>query len=1131
MPFTIEDLKKRAQQWAEKSYLVGKKIPVIGKAADILGKGLATVISLPEIEKTQREIEKETSESQQKLRELLRKPETPLQQKERIIKLLSKEPEKTLTEKVVEEAPTSKQVVGAATTLASTLLPFIRVKRLTTLPKVIRYPLEVGRSAVETGLLGGGMKAMEKEATPKEILEEAKKGAAIGAVTTGALIGAGKLLPKVGKGISKWWGRKVKWAQEEMAKPSILKPKSEIDKTLSTIGEKPTFSKMKAKTYLKIQEGISKLKTRFIDRFYPLKRIEDELIEAKGRPLRETEKVYRDARLLHSVADTDAENRIKDLVSKIKQYSPDVQKKAKAYLAQLDFIDRAKLGQKVPGGQTLDQLEEGLKKIVAEIGDDMPKVEKIRRTINQYFDDLLEERVKAGLISPQLKETLRKTHPNYIPHNVLTEIDEKAYQFMRDTFNVSKTDIQKAIGSIKNIQDPFEATIQRTPIATRVIEKNKLLNNLVRVFEENPELFPGVRKLEPIPQKIKYITKTGKIAERIQKVLPKIPSGFGKINLFRNGVKETWIVPQDVVEAIKNLDKPLTPTWFKILTAPNRLLKKFATHLNPSFAIPNKFRDTQTAALTSASFIDDLAKRYGMTPLGINLDALTPQQIHNLYRKSGGWGASIFIEGDEGYIWRKLTNNGIAEKIPYLNPLQVFEKINDGLETSTRLDVFKKALQAGLSPKDAALAARDATIDFAKMGSWMELLNRAIPFLNARVQGFVNLASSLIKQPEVFARTIAWTTVYPAIMLHAHNRRFESYKNISQYIKNKYWVIMVGETDGIDPYTGEPIKVPQFITIPKAEGQALVASPIQWYLEKEDKTDYRKVSELIVDMIGEASPMYFQSWDSQQFLSSTLGQFGPIATISLGLATRKHPYYGTPIVPPDREKAEPRMQFAKTTPEILKKVGEILKVSPAKIDFVLNSFGGMIKDFVEALDVAFGKLTGKEKKARTISQTLWGEAAQYPLVRRFIREATGYSSPEAEYRRKQKEEIEKKYETKRLEVKDKAEEIWSEVIKLPTREEKINYLKQLRDSGELTPEVFEKLKSLAKSRTRRVEAISTTDPVPVRAAYIIQRINEMKQENRPKEEILEFLKDLRDKKVMTKEVFDLIKAALQRQAP
>ena len=88
------------------------------------------------------------------------------------------------------------------------------------------------------------------------------------------------------------------------------------------------------------------------------------------------------------------------------------------------------------------------------------------------------------------------------------------------------------------------------------------------------------------------------------------------------------------------------------------------------------------------------------------------------------------------------------------------------------------------------------------------------------------------------------------------------------------WIVH-NEVETIDMNTGEKILIPQFITIPKAEGQVLAANPIQYYLERASVKDPRGVMEMIVDTIGSASPVEFQRFTHNNPLITAVSQFGP----------------------------------------------------------------------------------------------------------------------------------------------------------------------------------------------------------------------------------------------------------------
>lgn len=1114
------------EEFVKTTSKIAENLPIPGKQ---IAKGAATTLAKPYVEKLQRDLTQTTNQFQDAIRKEYHQAtlEKDTQKQQRLEKIIKQFKYTNLLEDLVSEAPTTRQILADAGELAllATLgyKPYLSTGKLTygkeasqlgkiyqttkqikqaeklaTASKAVKFGTKFVKPVVTQAGIGaafyGATKATEKDATINDIIKSAEQGALIsGGITAGSIaLGEGIKLAseKVVPAISQKWQKTMigleKAAAGEGKKPAI---QSQVDKTLSYIGEKETFKQKSAQTILKMVDEVRKMETRLIDRFAPGKRIEARISQMKGRPLSESEKIYRDMRLLTATSDASAEQKIIGLIDDINNYDDQTRRKALSWLTQLDFIDRARLGQAVPGNQSLDDLITGLNNLAKEIGpDDMKKVAAIRNSVYNYNAKLLQERVDAGLISKELKNILLKTHPNYIPHDVILAVDERVAQGLSSSLNVPKTDIMKAIGSAKNIKDPLEATIARTRIATRVIEKNKILNNFVKA-QEQYNLFPGMKQI-----------KAG--------VKPQV--GFDTINLFRNGIKETWQVSEDIAIAIKNLDAPITPGWFEILTTPQKILKKGATQYNLSFSLPNKFRDKQTAALTAQAFIESMAQKTGVKPQAVNLSS---KELKDLYKISGGYGSSIFKEG-ESKILADLQKTGITKVLGANNPAKIIDTINNNIEVSTRLEVFKSALQRGLSPKDAALVARDATIDFAKMGSWMRPVNKVIPFLNARIQGFLNLPKAFVSNPEVFTRMQMYTAVYPTLALHQHNRRFDSYANISQYMKDKYWIIMTGETDGIDSYTGNPIKVPQFITVPKGEGQTLVSGPIQYYLEKADGIDFRKTSEMLADTLGSASPLEFQTWGGGNIWLTLAGQLGPMVSIPAGLAANKVPYSGAAIVPESRKQAEPYMQFTKYTPEITKEVGKILNVSPAQIDFILSSFGGLPQDMQRAVDIVYGVVRDGNIGGNSISETPWGSLTQVPLVRRFIRES-GEQSSEEEFRYQQKEEIQRELETKKLQMYDKAEEIWQEMNKKKTKEDKLNYLNSLGD--EVTPEIRERLMYL-KTHRQTVEVLKTTDSVELRARYILQRLDEMKKYNIPKSERLEFLNDLEEKKILTDSV-------------
>jgi len=1098
-------------------------------SAVTLGQGIAASIYSPVILKEQKELDVIDERMQSVLFKELQKSRVDgdVDREKRLIKMMqSISDSPSLVEQFVDADPTNTQILAAGSelvlwTLAAynpalssvktiTRYPWLtrgEVKTMNQIKKIldkskladstfIQKTLIKAQPLLKEAAFGSAffmaIKAQEEDATADDIIQAGE----IGAFIPPALIVGAKGLASGLKITSKHFRNALNHL-EQKASDFLLKGIDAGDgveaEVLGTIGGKKNIKTITAESFLKGVQASRQFTSRFIDRSSGLKRFEDLLIDVKGGiPLTEKEKIYRDVRLLDAFSLAKAEEMSVELLDKLRPYNDILDTKAKSYITLMDYLERAKMGLETPMGKDVKVLTQKLKSLIGEIGDDMIRVGDVKKIVRDYQVKMLKIRRDAELISTAEMKRIMKAHKHYIPHDVIADIDERAINDASSGLSKeSKRGLRKAVGSSRKIRDQLLVTLEHTPTIIKLAEKNKLLINMVEA-QEKYKFIPGMKRFGGSRHKM--------------------PAGFEKISLFRKGIRETWIVPRDVAISIKNMDGIITPALFNSVTEVQQLLKAGATKYNLTFSIPNKFRDIQTAALTTEAFIDSMSKRYGVSPMGARY---SQEEIKDLYRVSGGLGASIFEEGEQKML-ASLEKKGISTYIKDYNPLALSQKINESLETSTRLNVFKKALNAGLSPKDAALVARDATIDFAKMGSWMQQANRAIPFLNARVQGFINIPRAFMENPEAFARTQLFTSVYPTLLLHSHNRRYESYKNISDYIKSRYWIIMIGETDAIDSGSGKKIKVPQFITIPKGEGQALTSIPIQFYLDRADQADYRKTSEMLADLIGNTTPISFQTFGSQNFAGSIASQLGPLVTVPIGLATNQNLFYGREIIPKNRVNAPTEMQFSRSTPESTKSLANIMGVAPSKLEFVLDSFGGLPQDTQRAVDITMGLFSKDDVidklKDASVSGTEFGASTQLPVLRSIIRESNEFYSPEMDYLRKQKENIVKESTGKKLSVSDYAEDVFRKMNSYDSEEDRLKYLYSLGD--ELTPDVLKKLEVMKTTRNT-IEVLSTKDSVDVRAQYILWRIQDLKNRGVGYNDRLKYLNDLQKTKILT----------------
>ncbi len=592
------------------------------------------------------------------------------------------------------------------------------------------------------------------------------------------------------------------------------------------------------------------------------------------------------------------------------------------------------------------------------------------------------------------------------------------------------------------------------------------------------------------------------------------------ISFYRDGKKEEWVVPSDVAESFKGLQSLPMNKLMEASSFVTDIFRKGTTILNPEFAIPNMFRDRQTAITLSDGLIEKYSKKYGLAKDGV---VSTPENIKELYARSGGLGAEIFKEGNDKVITEVGNKSGMWKVVDSANPLNVFKAVNEQVESSTRLMVFKKALDAGLDEKTAALVARDASVDFAKMGTWMRHVNQVVPFLNARVQAFSNLGEGYFKNPEAFSRAMTMTAIYPQMALYQNNRRYDSYQNISQWMKDNYWIIMTGEMDSTDPKTGNPIKVAQFISIPKGDGQKLVANPLEYFLAQNDAKDMRKVDEMLGDVLGSLSPLDLERFNKVDPATAFVSQLGPVASTIAGLATNIDPFTGYSIMP-DNKTSQGR-KYTDYNNRALVDALKPLNISPAQTQFFVESLtGGLGKSTLQGIDLMYGVAKGDTIADKKLTQTPFGAITQIPIARRVVREDSGKRSQLMEKQADVLKEGIEEGANRAFDLKEDVKTFLKNTDGKTSQEKKAEFKRIFKDkllSGEYSEDKLEEqLNNSILDKITKMENISPDTPVSGRAAVIDFRIDYMEKNGSSKEEIAKYLGELEAKKILTDSVLE-----------
>jgi len=675
---------------------------------------------------------------------------------------------------------------------------------------------------------------------------------------------------------------------------------------------------------------------------------------------------------------------------------------------------------------------------------------------------------------------------------------------------VSKTDSLKV--AAKKLASNFRARNSalktvKSKIATA--EKRLGIKEGVKAMTER-DIDSTLRLMKQNKASIKeLIEKAKELRKKTPSALDLAEKGLSRIDFMIDGRKETWVVPTRLTAAVKNLDneKMGALMQFASFMTGTPIVRQLATSKNPSFFLPNFVRDVQSGLINSEYGLaaDGLIQGvFKSNPKLFKQAALDGSLMHaGLVGKNSSLRAEA-LNVSQGVLWKKLVNK---------SGISMVDEVAETIENASRFSVYMKALQSGATRTEAAYWARNATVDFARSGSMVKTINQFIPFLNARVQGADRFIKTVAKHPEKVMDQLFWTAAVPELYLYSHNRQFETYENIPQWFIDRYWVVMIGETPGIDS-DGNEVLVPQYFTLPKGEPQKVLANPLNHLLKTSDGIDKRGTSEVIWDTIGSFSPVSVASGSSEEFFQSLVSMV-PTARLGFGLASNIDPFTGYNIIPASRTGGEDRsLEVKKTTTETGKFLAGLVDMSPATLEFIADTMGGLPKDVLRAGDIVTGK------QPPSLTGTTFGSISKIPVLRSVVRESDERDSLQNVRLNKEIDRIQKSQKTESIKKRDISDTILTEIYKVKPEERETKIINML-SSGVIKidqlEDVLEKMETSTTFTEGRLKGLTVEGGFKAEAIY-----GEYKKLKTPKEQN-DFLVDLAKKKILSEKVLQQIK--------
>jgi hypothetical protein len=671
----------------------------------------------------------------------------------------------------------------------------------------------------------------------------------------------------------------------------------------------------------------------------------------------------------------------------------------------------ANLGQGVrkikgSGRQIIDPLESIIKNTqalisLAERNSVMSSLVELSRKSEgsgKYVDHIPTPMVPVTIKRTELEEIIRK-HARFTEK---TEFQTKKTELTRE-IGVDGSTTEKVTG--KGIVAASEKVI-REALKNRGFSDGEASLFIGRLSSaKNETQINSVIEKIITQEQIKTVTRELEldIPDRITEIfrpMHNAPHGENIVTHWEKGRKEFYqLIDSELYRAVTAMDKQ-GATWLTALlgsdktheriightiAGPARTLRLGATTLSTEFPLRNPVRDQLTAWLNSKSGynpIVDFPK--GLFHVASHYLREDGDAMYDAWRKAGGSQASAVSMDREGLqkgleqIAESGTWRGIRKHM-ILHPIDSWRIISELGEEPTRIGEFARTLKKkGVTLETAsrsdleegAFNSRNVTVDFNKAGAKMRAMAQMTSFFNAKIQGIDQMAAAFKHHPKSFLAKAAIGLTLPSIYLYLAYRDDPRYQEIPAWQKAAFWIVPTGDMDtetwkGMS--AGEKEEFNRQHTVyriikPFELGTLFATLPVA-ALDYAFRGDDKSLADLRRDFM----PDYTEALPT--LIKPLFENFANYST-----------FRQRRIVSPTLEKVEGRQQYNPFTTETAKAAGNVINYSPAKIENLVQGWGGGFgKTLLQGSDKLADFLGGSNRPAQPAERI-----SETPAIRAFV---------------------------------------------------------------------------------------------------------------------------------------------------
>lgn len=603
-----------------------------------------------------------------------------------------------------------------------------------------------------------------------------------------------------------------------------------------------------------------------------------------------------------------------------------------------------------------------------------PEFTNIAREWDQFNENMLKTYgVDEDLLSEDMFKLLREQNPNYAPmRRQFTTSEKFASPFSmgsKPAFSGQKSPIKEVspTGSVRRIVDPRRSAIEATGAWVNAAMRNRVMKSIVDRVRQDPE---GMKDVVEIVQPAKGQANLKQILadEGSEGFLESLNTDFN--NLF----KRTRLDQDNVVRAMMKGEpvylKVNNPEAVKALVGmgseqSNVIMDFFGQLSNatkygatgalaPMFAVKSLTADVAQSLIQSkhpAAHLWDLGHA-AISSIANTLPKNTPgfnalRALAEEYRRTGGQYSAV-LRGDRplNTSVRRLDRDpllspkGIAKGAASLvaSPFKALNRVADIAENVNRMAAYKgeiRKLGGERTPDNitkAMGAAREITTNYSRRGNQSQTIEKFVPYSNAAVQGMHRFVRQWKENPFKTAAFVGGAVLLPKATEYLMFGQDPDYQNIPA--RDKYRNIIISKNSD-----GTFVKVPM-----PPEYNALGAFMVDSleYFKDQNPTAFKGFSDAMANIYtppqvsGLAQPLT-QGGGAEVALTGGLGSTVLAPAVSV-ISNRD--FAGRPIEPMALSDRSPQYRYDERTSSIAKKLGQVLNMSPKKVDYLIRSYGG-----------------------------------------------------------------------------------------------------------------------------------------------------------------------------------------------